>query len=85
MSKENECLVVSDNGLACKKNLHHASNGEWWEHAGGHIFASEKTWDIINEEHVDATALLSGATANHHAAEDCTYDGFCAWRKNIKA
>ena len=83
MSKEDECLAVNEDGLVCKKKLYHAQNGEWWDHAGGHMFASDKTWKTLTEDHVDATALLSGLPASSHSPEDCTYDGFCAWRKPL--
>lgn len=76
-----DCQAVNENGLACKKKLYHAQNGEYWEHPGGHLFASDVTWKSLNEDHYDAEAILSGRPAGHHSPDDC--DGshpYCAWR-----
>lgn len=75
-----QCSKVNDDGLPCQKMLHHAQNGEYWDHAGGHMYASNETMNNIRTMHVDATALLSGQPAGSHKPEDCTYDGFCSWR-----
>lgn len=78
---KDRCEAVSDTGLPCQKKLYHARNGEYWEHAGGHIFASAGTWKSLQEDHYDNTALLSMQPAAHHKADDCdgSYE-YCNWR-----
>jgi hypothetical protein len=79
---ENQCPSTSDN-LTCSKPLYHATNGEYWDHAGGHIFTTPEINEALNTMHYDAGALLSGQPVEMlHKAEDCDYQGVCAWRKN---
>lgn len=68
----NECDAVSESGLPCQKKI----NPNLGFHGGGHMFASSEIWNIITNEHVNATALLSGLPASHHKAESCT-DPIC--------
>ncbi len=85
MLKKDECPAISDQGISCIRKLYFSENSqEWWDHPGGHIFMTKATQNVLSEEHVDATALLSGLPASHHLPEDCTYEGFCAWRKPEK-
>jgi hypothetical protein len=80
MCVEGKCLVVSGEGLPCQKSLFFSDGGEWWDHAGGHVFASVETWDALRSRHYDNTALLAGLPASSHDAADCTRSGFCFWR-----
>lgn len=82
ISLESQCPKTSD-GLLCQKPLYHANNGEFWDHAGGHIFATPETMESLDTMHYDAGALLSGLPVTMHKPEDCTYEGFCAWRKHV--
>lgn len=75
-----ECSATSENGLLCQKPMYHARNGEYWDHAGGHIFAKKETIEAIETMHFDAKALLAGEKAAMHSPEDCPHKGFCSWR-----
>jgi hypothetical protein len=77
-----ECSSVSDTGLPCQKKLYHAQNGEYWDHAGGHIYALPETMEKFRTLHYDAGAALSGQPVSFHFPEECTYEGYCAWRRN---
>ena len=75
-----DCPAVDHEGLPCRKKLHHAQNGEYWDHAGGHFFASAEALRTFNEKHYDAGALLAGLPVVPHDAADCPGTGACAWR-----
>lgn len=71
----------TSNNLQCQKKLYVSSTGELWEHAGGHTYTTDEVWQTISRDHVDSTALLSGAPTKSHLASEC--DGsysYCAWR-----
>lgn len=75
-----ECSAVNDAGLPCQKPMYHARNGEHWDHAGGHVYATSRTMEALATMHYDAGALLAGEKVTMHTAEECTGEGFCAWR-----
>lgn len=58
-------------GKPCQKYLYRASNGEDWDHAGGHWFATDATHDRIARGHFDAGALLAGEPVTIHMPEEC--------------
>lgn len=72
-----KCAARSESGLPCQKRLYDARNGETWEHAGGHMFASDEVWANLDTRHYDATALLSGLPASSHEPADCPGWPFC--------
>ncbi len=76
-----KCSAISEDGIACIKTLYRSQSGEYWEHSGGHIFATEPTMYIINNYHYDAGALLAGESVSYHKPEDCDRTGYCAWRE----
>jgi hypothetical protein len=78
---ESKCPAVDDTGLSCQKRLYLAQNGEYWDHAGGHIYARPETMEALGTMHYDAGAFLAGEQVVMHKPEDCTYTGFCSWRK----
>lgn len=65
------CPHLSSDGIACRKTLYRASNGEDWDHAGGHWFASDQTQAKLDRGHYDAGALLAGLPVAVHMPEDC--------------
>lgn len=77
-----QCVEVNEDGLSCQKGLYHSSTGEYWEHAGGHIFASNETWKTFTTEHFDATKFLSGLPVSHHSEEDCPGEPGCYWERD---
>lgn len=77
-----DCTQVNDNGLRCIRKLYKATNGEFWDHPGGHMFASPEAKNIILNEHVDATAFWAGTPMKHHSPEECDGEGYCAWRRH---
>lgn len=79
-----KCPAISPNGTECIKTMYVSRSGEIWDHAGGHIFATEKTLNVLNNYHYDAGALLAGEPVTYHTPEECTYTGVCAWRNSIK-
>lgn len=79
MLKE-ECDALSNTGLKCFKKNHLSQEGVYYEHAGGHFFSTEKAWKILDEDHIDATAFLSGQPVRSHKPEECDGTDFCSWR-----
>lgn len=77
-----KCSAVNSDGLSCQKRLYHAVNGEYWDHTGGHMYATPETMERLRTQHYDATAALKGQPFSFHSPEECTYEGACAWRKN---
>lgn len=81
-----QCSAVSDQGLVCRKPLFFSPREqEYIDHAGGHLYMTEETENLLDEAssgavHLDNTALLSGLPASHHRAVDCDKTGFCSWR-----
>lgn len=64
------CPAAVD-GLVCRKHIPAgwtADDG----HSGGHVFASDQTWEILQRGHFDATALISGAQTEAHLPERCS-------------
>lgn len=72
--------VSPDSGLTCQKTLYKASNGEYWDHPGGHFYSTPEIMSKLSSEHYDATSLLAGEPVAFHKPEECDYTGACAWR-----
>lgn len=77
-----ECEEINSDGLKCLRKQYKAQNGEFWEHAGGHIFASPEAKKVFFEDHIDAKAFFEGTPIKHHSPEECTGEGYCAWRRH---
>lgn len=76
-NKESQCPAISADGVSCVKPLYFSQSGEYWEHAGGHVYATRETLRRLDEWHYDAGALLAGEAVPLHAPEDCLGPEFC--------
>lgn len=71
------CPAASEQNIPCQKSLYQASDGTIMDHAGGHMYATDETWALLNGNHYDAAALMSGQWASSHTPEECPGEPEC--------
>ncbi len=73
------CPAVTEEGTPCQRRCHVDSAGIVdVDHAGGHFYATDSVWAAMNNNHIDATALLSGVPASVHSPAECPGWPACA-------
>lgn len=77
------CDAITEDGLHCQKKNYQLPNGEYIDHAGGHIYASPILLDKLSTHHYDASKLLAGELFEMHHPDDCPQNDTC-WNHRLK-